>query len=60
MQVDSTSTVLQKRKKAIGLTLEDIRGISPAFCMHKIKLEDGAKTSVEHQRKLNKAMQEVV
>ncbi|XP_070002164.1 uncharacterized protein [Nicotiana sylvestris] len=60
LQVDSTLTVLQKRKKAIGWTLADIRGISPAFCMHKIILEDYAKTSVEHQRRLNEAMQEVV
>ncbi|XP_070015580.1 uncharacterized protein [Nicotiana sylvestris] len=34
VQVESTLAVLQKRKKAIGWTLADIRGISPAFCMH--------------------------
>ncbi|XP_070049889.1 uncharacterized protein [Nicotiana tomentosiformis] len=39
VQVDSTLAVLQKRKKAIGWTLADIRGISPAFCMHKINLD---------------------
>ncbi|XP_009766457.1 uncharacterized protein [Nicotiana sylvestris] len=53
VQVDSTLAVLQKRKKAIGYTLADIRGISPAFCMHKIKLYDGAKLSIEHQKRLN-------
>ncbi|XP_070036986.1 uncharacterized protein [Nicotiana tomentosiformis] len=57
VQVDSTLAVLQKRKKAIGWALADIRGISPAFCMHKIKLEDGAKPSIEHKRRLNEAMQ---
>ncbi|XP_070045088.1 uncharacterized protein [Nicotiana tomentosiformis] len=54
-QVDSTLVVLQKRKKVIGWTLTDIRGISLAFCMHKIKLEDGAKPSIEHQRRLDEA-----
>ncbi|XP_070019783.1 uncharacterized protein [Nicotiana sylvestris] len=57
--VESTLAVLQKRKKAIGWTLADIWGISPASCMHKINLEEGAKPSIEHQRRLNEAMQEV-
>ncbi|XP_070017607.1 uncharacterized protein [Nicotiana sylvestris] len=56
--VDSTFAVLQKRKKFIGWTLADIQGISPAFFMHKIILEEGAKTFVEHQRRLNEEMQE--
>ncbi|XP_070039977.1 uncharacterized protein [Nicotiana tomentosiformis] len=60
MQVESTLEVLQRRKRAIGWTLADIRGISPAFCMHKIILEEGSKPSVEHQMRLNEAMQEVV
>ncbi|XP_070015706.1 uncharacterized protein [Nicotiana sylvestris] len=46
--VDATLAVLQKRKKAIGWTLADIRGISPPVCMHKIILEDNAKPSLEH------------
>ncbi|XP_070040159.1 uncharacterized protein [Nicotiana tomentosiformis] len=54
--VDTTLAVLQKRKKAFRWTLADIRSISPTFCMHKIKLEDGAKPSVEDQRRLNEAM----
>ncbi|XP_070057542.1 uncharacterized protein [Nicotiana tomentosiformis] len=58
--VDSTLVVLQKRKKAIGWTSADIRGISPVFCMHKIKLEDSAKSSIEHKVRLNEAMQGVV
>ncbi|XP_070017689.1 uncharacterized protein [Nicotiana sylvestris] len=58
--VDATLEVLQRRKKAIGWTLADTRGISPAFCMHKIILEDDAKTSVEHQRRLNAVVQEAV
>ncbi|XP_070012977.1 uncharacterized protein [Nicotiana sylvestris] len=58
MQVDATLAVLQRRKKAIGWILANIWGISPTFCMHKIILEDDVKPSVEHQRRLNEAMQE--
>ncbi|XP_070048692.1 uncharacterized protein [Nicotiana tomentosiformis] len=57
-EVDATLAVLQMRKKSIGWTLADIRGISPAFCMQKIILEEEDKPSMEHQRRLNEAMQE--
>ncbi|XP_070025400.1 uncharacterized protein [Nicotiana sylvestris] len=46
--IDATLAVIQIRKKAIGWTLANIRGISPAFCMYNIILEDDAKPSVEH------------
>ncbi|XP_070012218.1 uncharacterized protein [Nicotiana sylvestris] len=58
--VEATLAVLQKRKRAIGWTLADIWGISLAFCMHKIILDDDAKPPLERQRILNEAMQEVV
>ncbi|CAM9000226.1 unnamed protein product [Rhodiola kirilowii] len=35
--------VLRRHKIAIGWTLGDLRGISPAVCMHRILLEDGAR-----------------
>ncbi|XP_070007869.1 uncharacterized protein [Nicotiana sylvestris] len=53
-------SIALKAEKAIGWTLADIGGIIPAFCMHKIILEDDEKPSLVHQRMLNKAMQEVV
>nr|KAJ0197883.1 hypothetical protein LSAT_V11C700377510 [Lactuca sativa] len=52
--------VLKENEKAIGWMLADIKGISPTMCMHKINLEEGAKTSVEHQRRLNPLMKDVV
>jgi hypothetical protein len=52
--------VLKEHKEAIGWSIEDINGISPAMVMHKIHLEENAKTSREPQRRLNPAMQEVV
>ena len=40
--------------------IEDIKGISPSICMHKILMEEGHTPSIEHQRRLNPAMKEVV
>ncbi|XP_070041455.1 uncharacterized protein [Nicotiana tomentosiformis] len=39
--------VLREHKRAIGWMMSDIRGISPAFCMHKILMENGHKPSVD-------------
>ena len=52
--------ILRKYKEAIAWSIEDLKGISPSICMHKILLEDNAKTSIEHQRRLNSVMKEVV
>ena len=51
---------LRKYKEAIAWSIEDLKGISPSICMHKILLEENARTSVEHQRRLNPVMKEVV
>ena len=40
--------------------MEDLKGIIPSICMHKILLEENARTSVKHQRRLNPVMKEVV
>ncbi|XP_070039866.1 uncharacterized protein [Nicotiana tomentosiformis] len=52
--------VLQQCKTAISWTMADIKGISPAFCMHKILLEEGHKPLWEDQRRLNPNIKEVV
>ena len=52
--------VLREYKTAFGWSIADIRGISPSICMHKILMEDNYKPSVEHQRRLNPNMKEVV
>ena len=52
--------ILRKYKEAIAWSIEDLKGISPLICVHKILLEDNVKTSIEHQRKLNPVMKEVV
>ncbi|XP_048599790.1 uncharacterized protein LOC125579922 [Brassica napus] len=51
---------LRKYRKALGYSLADIPGISPDLCMHRIHLEDESMTSVEHQRRLNPNLKDVV
>ncbi|KAL4290810.1 hypothetical protein GQ457_14G000090 [Hibiscus cannabinus] len=52
--------MLARHKKAIGWTIADIKGISPAICSHKILLEEGHNNSIEAQRRLNPAMKQVM
>ncbi|KAF8053677.1 hypothetical protein N665_1385s0005 [Sinapis alba] len=51
---------LRKYRKALGYSLDDIPGISPDLCMHRIHLEDESMTSIEHQRRLNPNLKDVV
>ena len=51
---------LKKHSAAIGYTLDDLKGISPTLCQHKINLEKDAKPVIDHQRRLNPKMKEVV
>ena len=52
--------ILMKYKETIAWSIEDLKGISSSICMHTIMLEENAKTSIEHQRRMNPAMKEVV
>ncbi|XP_070008703.1 uncharacterized protein [Nicotiana sylvestris] len=58
--VEQLLDVLKEHKQAIGWTIADIGGIPAGICEHKIQLENETKPSVEHQRRLNSTMQEVV
>ena len=46
--------LLKKRVQALGWHISDIKGISPLYCMHKILMEEGHKTTIKRQRRLNK------
>ena len=52
--------ILRKYKEVFAWSIEDLKGISPSICMHKIMLNDDAKTLVKHQRRLNPVMKDVV
>ncbi|GJY19235.1 reverse transcriptase domain-containing protein [Tanacetum coccineum] len=43
-----------------GEKLSDIRGIDPEFCSHKILLEDDYEPSVQHQRRVNPKIHDVI
>ena len=57
-QTQRLLAVLRMHKKVIGYTIDDLKGISPAFCTHRIHLEDQHKLVVEHQRRLSHAMRD--
>ena len=59
-ETEKLLNILKKYPKAIGYTIDDIKGINPSLCMHKILLEEDYKPSIEHQRRLNPNMKEVV
>ena len=40
--------ILRKYKETIAWSVEDLKGISPSIFLHKILLEENAKTSIEH------------
>ena len=52
--------ILKKNKESIAWSIEELKGISPSICMHKILLEETSRPTVEHQRRLNPVMKEVV
>ena len=52
--------ILQNYQESIAWSIDELKGISPSICMHEILLEENAKLFVEHQRRLNPVMKEVV
>jgi hypothetical protein len=59
-EMEKLLSLLRKHKKVIGYSISDLKGISPAFCTHRIPLEEQCKPVVEPQRRLSHAMHEVV
>ena len=60
---DQTAKLLKELKAhrgALGYSIKDLKGLNPNICMHRILLEDDHKPSVEHQRRLNPNLKEVV
>jgi hypothetical protein len=48
--------LLKKHRKVIGYWINDLKGLSPTFCTHRIPMEDQRKPVVDHQRRLTDAM----
>ncbi|GJU00908.1 reverse transcriptase domain-containing protein [Tanacetum coccineum] len=52
--------VLKSHKQAIAWKLFDIKGIDSQFCTHKILMDDDFKPAVQHQRRANPKIHEVI
>ncbi|GJZ81544.1 reverse transcriptase domain-containing protein [Tanacetum coccineum] len=52
--------VLKSRKQAIAWKLSDIKGINLEFCSHKILMEDDYEPAVQHQRRVNPKIHDVI
>jgi hypothetical protein len=48
--------ILEKRRSVLSYTLQDLKGISPTLCTHRIPLDLAIAPSREPQRRLNNAM----
>nr|GEU80013.1 reverse transcriptase domain-containing protein [Tanacetum cinerariifolium] len=53
-------TVLKTHKRAITWKLFDIKGIDPKFCTHKILMEEDFEPTVQHQRRVNPKIHDVI
>nr|GEW77955.1 DNA-directed DNA polymerase [Tanacetum cinerariifolium] len=52
--------VLKYHKRAITWKLSDIQGINPKFCTHKILMEEDYKPAVQHQRRVNPKIYDII
>ncbi|GKC12911.1 reverse transcriptase domain-containing protein [Tanacetum coccineum] len=52
--------VLKSHKRAIAWKISDIKGIDPSFYTHKILMEDDFKPAVQHQKRVNPKIHEVI
>nr|GEV02816.1 DNA-directed DNA polymerase [Tanacetum cinerariifolium] len=53
-------TVLKSHKRAIAWKLSDIKGIDLEFCTHKILMEEDFEPAVQHQRRVNPKIHDVI
>ncbi|GKE68964.1 hypothetical protein Tco_1527036 [Tanacetum coccineum] len=50
----------EKTAQAIAWKISDIKGINPEFCSHKILMEDDYEPAVQHQRRVNPKIHDVI
>nr|GEW58171.1 reverse transcriptase domain-containing protein [Tanacetum cinerariifolium] len=53
-------TVLKSHKQDIAWKLSDIKGIDPEFCTHKILMEEDFEPAVQHQKRVNPKIHDVI
>nr|GEX51080.1 reverse transcriptase domain-containing protein [Tanacetum cinerariifolium] len=52
--------VLKSHKRAIAWKLSDIQGINLEFCTHKILMEEDYKLAIQHQRRVNPKIHDII
>ncbi|GKE93050.1 hypothetical protein Tco_1574145, partial [Tanacetum coccineum] len=52
--------VLKSHKRVIAWKLSDIKGIDPEFCTHKILMEEDYEPTIQHQRRVNPKIHDVI
>nr|GEU63451.1 reverse transcriptase domain-containing protein [Tanacetum cinerariifolium] len=52
--------VLKSYKRAIAWKLSDIKGVGQEFCTHKILMEEDYEPTVQHQRRVNPKIHDVI
>nr|GFA36216.1 reverse transcriptase domain-containing protein [Tanacetum cinerariifolium] len=57
---DALIKVLKSHKRAVAWKLSDIQGINSKFCTHKILMEEDYKPAVQHQRRVNPKIHDVI
>nr|GEV88700.1 reverse transcriptase domain-containing protein [Tanacetum cinerariifolium] len=58
--IDEPPEVLKSHKRAIAWKLSDIHGINLEFCAHKILMEEDYQPEVQHQRRVNPKIHDVI
>nr|GEU74901.1 DNA-directed DNA polymerase [Tanacetum cinerariifolium] len=53
-------TVLKSHMRAIAWKLSDIKGTDPEFCTHKILMEEDFEPTIQHQRRVNPKIYDVI
>nr|GEW57583.1 reverse transcriptase domain-containing protein [Tanacetum cinerariifolium] len=53
-------TIIKSHKRAISWKLSDIKGIDSEICTHKILMEEDFKPAVQHQRRVNPKIHNVI
>nr|GFC36472.1 reverse transcriptase domain-containing protein [Tanacetum cinerariifolium] len=53
-------TILKSHKRAIAWNLSDIKGINPEFYTHKILMAEDFEPAVQHQRRVNPKIHDVI
>ncbi|GJZ49076.1 reverse transcriptase domain-containing protein, partial [Tanacetum coccineum] len=57
---EEKAALMKSHKRALAWQLSDIKGINPEFHTHKILMEDDIKPAVQHQRRVNPKIYEVI